>query len=62
MKNAEVIANDLLRAIKEDDDEIMKFVCDYIACPSEKDCAYDGGRDHTPCFACKVNWLKKEFE
>lgn len=62
MKNAEVIANDLITAIKEEDDGILECVSDYIACPSERDCAYDGGKDHTPCIQCKVNWLKKEFE
>jgi hypothetical protein len=62
VRNAEVIASDLLTAIKEDDNELLKCVCDYIVCPSENDCAYDGGKDHTPCTECKVNWLKKEFK
>lgn len=61
MKNAEVIASDLLTAIKGDN-ELLECVCDYIAYPSEKDCKYDGGKNHTPCTECKMKWFKKEFE
>lgn len=59
--NAEVIANDLLTAIKEDNEELLECVADYIACPSEEECNYDGGTNHEPCVECKKKWLKKEF-
>lgn len=62
MSNAEVIAKDLLTAIKEEDEELLECVAEYINCPSEDDCKYDGGSDHTPCIECKKKWLKKEFE
>jgi len=62
VKNAEVIANDLITAITEGDDELLECVSDYIACPSENDCKYDGGKDHSPCVECKTKWLRKEFE
>lgn len=62
MRNAEVIARDLLTAIKGDDDQLLECVSDNIACPSEEDCKYDGGSNHTPCTKCKIKWLKKEFK
>lgn len=62
MKNAEVIANDLMNAIRNEDDELLECVADYISCPSEEECDYDGSGDYTPCVACKKKWLKKEFD
>ena len=34
---------------------------DYIDCPSEKDCDYDG-QDGTCCVECKTRWLQKEWD
>lgn len=36
-------------------------VADYIDCPSEKDCDYDG-QDGTCCVECKTRWLQKEWD
>lgn len=59
MTNAEA----LIQGLKEvDDDDIAESVADYISCPSSSGCTYDGGKDHSPCIACKVKWLRGEWE
>lgn len=56
-------AKALIQGLKEvDDDYIAESVADYIICPSSDDCTYDGGKDHSPCIACKVKWLRGEWE
>lgn len=59
MTTAEALANGL-QEINED--YIAESVADYINCPSSSECAYDGSKDHTPCTACKVKWLRSEWE
>lgn len=61
MKNFEAIAKSLLLSVGGEDEEVLSFVADYIACPSEKNCLYDG-KDNTCCNECKVKWLQKEWE
>lgn len=58
MTNAEVLIHDLQMI---DNDEAVESVADYINCPSSDDCKFDG-KDHTPCVACKVRWLKAKWE
>lgn len=59
MTNAEA----LIQGLQEiNDDEIAEQVADYINCPSSDDCTYNGGKDHTPCTACKVKWLRDAWE
>ena len=59
MTNAEA----LIQGLQEINEEhIAECVADYINCPSSPDCAYDGGKDHTPCTACKIKWLAAEWE
>lgn len=58
MINAEVLSHDLQNI---DVEEIAQSVVDYIACPSSDDCTFDGN-DTTPCTACKITWLRSEFE
>lgn len=61
MKNFEAIAKSLLLSAGGEDEEVLSFVADYITCPSEKNCPYDG-EDDTCCNECKVKWLQKEWE
>ena len=61
MKNLEAIAKSLLLSADGEDEEILSFVADYISCPSEDECHYDG-KDNTCCNKCKVKWLQKEWE
>lgn len=61
MTNAEAIASDLTTAIKDNNEELLECVAEYIACPSEEECNYDGGSNQEPCVICKMKWLRKEF-
>jgi hypothetical protein len=59
MKNYEFLAEALLASRGRYDD--LAYVADYIDCPSEKDCDYDG-QDGTCCVECKTRWLQKEWD
>lgn len=59
MTNAESV----IQGLEEiDDDEVAEMVTEAINCPSSLECAYDGGHDQTVCIACKVKWLRSEYE
>ena len=59
MKNYEFLAMALLASKGRCDG--LACVADYIDCPSEKDCDYDG-QDGTRCTECKTKWLQKEWD
>lgn len=59
MTNAESVIQGLMEI---NDDEVAEMVADAISCPSSQECDYDGGRDHTVCIACKIKWLRSEYE
>lgn len=61
MKNLEAIAKALMLSVGGEDEEMLYFAADYIGCPSEDDCQYDG-EDISCCKDCKVLWLQKEWE
>lgn len=60
MKNLEAIAKTLMLSANGEDEEALSFAADYIAYPSEEECAYDG-KDDSCCNECKTKWLQKEW-
>lgn len=60
MKNYEVISEELLSFPYLEDFQ-QGAISDYIACPNENDCNYDGTNDRSCCMECKIKWLQKEF-
>lgn len=60
--NAQVIGDGLLK-FGELEYEIQECLADYIECPSESDCAWDGKTEHLDvCIECKIRWLEKEWD
>ena len=60
MTRYEALSHDLaLFGLLEDVEQ--ECVAHYIECPSVDECDYDG-IDETKCTACKIKWLKGEWE
>lgn len=56
MTNRQVLINSLK------DKEADIYTVDYIACPGNPACKYDGSSDRSVCDECKMKWLDEEWE
>lgn len=60
--NAQVIGEGLLN-FDEYEYEVREVLADYVECPSDPDCSWDGKTEHLSiCTECKLRWLEKEWE